>query len=811
MDEVCMNTMNSNNNNVNNNNINIGLSSSSINNVNNIIPQLQSPNGAGPSTPPQPLMMTSPIVSPVHVRLNKCAIDTDEEDGPEDTVGISMYGNGIRATSFASGVLARVVERYDNDRTKLILSCVSGGGVLGSAFCQRVAKEKARKNQVSRVDIYKGLDEDMRKNIAYCVNFGSVPRMLMDIFMMIGMVAFQLALIGMTVIPFIMFLVETMATFYHYVPSDKVWILAVVGIGLTVTIFALSIIFKTISVYGLYRAPFIIFNWFKVLTFLCALFTVLVGSQAGMDRIETAFGDWVAGAIGLSITAFWAIFRFHPFFFIEQWIENLINSLTGYVALLSIYGIFMNWRLGAVASDTNLLFGHIMFTDYRWSVVLITTIVLIGVYPATSYIADNHIHAFYRWRLQRAFYKTDHSGFDGIFGIYPGTKFTQLDDSATYVSTMTANHWQLDPGSSPISSLSIGKWLPGIDTNQPTNDINPLNEIRYMRGETNGLNTSLQTGWMRDLEISFAMINSGGSLTSSFGSDAKFKTWENFFSLFNLGFGTWTNMNYQKDFKARSVYITMTGMIPFLIAIPQCFVSVRSDYPWVIWIPCVILVFYFLIADHCPSHWASTMQNPIVRVFRDSLSVPIVTKYGGYIYLSDGSHSENTGLFVLLANKAIKTIFIADGSEDVDRVCSDLRKTITEERAFGWDFFTQEGHDIERELIEFQRDRTVRHIAMKAINEKEGRQVNIYFLKPIERANRHEISGVACECCHASANCCTCLNGMISFPGDCFNYLFGRFPNTSSYYQLFTPTMYDAYRSEGVAAFDSVQQLKCSK
>ncbi|EFA80535.1 hypothetical protein PPL_06573 [Heterostelium album PN500] len=705
-----------------------------------------------------PKKNTSPLIE--HRGPPIKSMDEDQLDIQEfpvdGSVGCAFYGGGIRAASFASGVLQQVVGRHTND-TKLVLSCVSGGGFVGSSFCQRVAFDRKynRGEKQTKREIYRQLDKDMKKNIAYCVDFNSVNGFV-DFLVMLALVLVQISLIFVTVFPFIIFLVESMAAFYHYVDNDHRWILAVVGICLAFTFFVISQVMKVIGNCG-HAIPYAFFNWNKVLTFLAALFTVLVGSQAGMNRIEEAVGDWVAGAIGLSLTGLWAIIRFHPFFFVQQWIENLINSLTGYVAILSIYGIFMNWRL----NDTN------------------------GV-------------------SRNLFYKTNYYGCDGIFGC-PGTRFTDLDDSASYISTMTANLWQLKPGGASTSSISIGKSLPDIEC-KSSNNVNPHNKISYLRGDTTGLNTDLQTGRMRDIELSFAMVNSGASLTSTFGSDTKFKSWENFLSLFNLGYGSWLNMNYQRRFKLKSLLVSAAmGIFPFIAAIPHCVTSIRNDYPWLIWIPGVILVILFLLAEFSPNHWSSPIQNPIVRMFRDSLDIPIVANHGGFIYLSDGTHSENTGLFVLLANPDIKTIYIADGSEDPDRLCTDLRKTMGEERAYGWNFFQgdihdQEFHDVERDLIDFQRDSSRRFIRMIAKNTE--RSVNIFFLKPI--SSKNSISGMAfdCHCCHGDLVTINCCGGQLRIFSDLYDWAFGKFPNVSSYYQFFTPSMYQAYKNEGVDAFN---------
>eukprot|EP01133_Synstelium_polycarpum_P006103 gene6103-7070_t len=715
-----------------------------------------------------PMIQQSTIRSLRDMSLDVGA-DRSVDEKEETTIGFALFGSGIRGASFSSGVLGSAVRKH-GENTRFVVSAVSGGGFVGSAFCQRVAiqRRNERKNsgqQRSRRDIYEALDSDMEKNIGYCVDF-SRPRLLFDLLAILSLLVSQIVLIVLTIMPFIVFLVEMIASFHFYAGDDRVWLVALAGAVATVGLLVLSQLLR-LPPLNRFTFPARIFSWLKVLTFLCALFTVLVGSQLAMDGIEKALGTTGASILGGSLMGLWAIIRFHPLFFIEAKIEGIINSLTGYVAMLAIYGLFINWRLVGEKPD-NYLFDHLLFTERTWTILLAVSLGLIALFPVINGIASNHIHYYYRWRLQRAFYEGPQGerlrrGCDGMPGCTSGMTFGELEDDTSYIATMTASLWATSAASPSSAALSVGKRIHGVDTS---------NSIGYLRTEIGGTDTVVSAGQLHDMELSFAMVNSGASLTSTFGSDTKFASYEHFFALFNLGVGSWTNGRPG----TRSWRATVVRDIGAA----------------------------FLAADFGGNHWASPIQSPIVRIFRQSLGIPIIEKEAGFMYLSDGSHSENSALFVLLQDPTVKRIYMADGSEDVGRTCSDLKKVMHMARACGWRFSGVVGvgndgrrrenwTDVEEMLIGIERDETKRSIDIYAWREDDSSNgVTIHYLKP-SAGSDDAPSGIACNCCHNSPSLLRYL----------YDFMFGKFPNTSSYYQLFTPRLYTAYKNEGIKAFNS--------
>src|SRR4029453_4620091 len=85
------------------------------------------------------------------------------ESGERGKVGLALSGGGFRASLFHIGVLARLAE-LDLLRHVEVLSCLSGGSIIGALYYLKVRKllEGRPDNEITRQD-YIRLVDDMEK------------------------------------------------------------------------------------------------------------------------------------------------------------------------------------------------------------------------------------------------------------------------------------------------------------------------------------------------------------------------------------------------------------------------------------------------------------------------------------------------------------------------------------------------------------------------------------------------------------------------------------------------------------------------
>ncbi|GMV40061.1 MAG: hypothetical protein AMXMBFR64_17770 [Myxococcales bacterium] len=80
--------------------------------------------------------------------------------GPRDKIGLALSGGGLRASLFHLGVLARLAET-DVLRHVQVLSCVSGGSIVGAALYLRLLGLMEQKDDSATRDDYVGLVENL--------------------------------------------------------------------------------------------------------------------------------------------------------------------------------------------------------------------------------------------------------------------------------------------------------------------------------------------------------------------------------------------------------------------------------------------------------------------------------------------------------------------------------------------------------------------------------------------------------------------------------------------------------------------------
>lgn len=106
------------------------------------------------------------------VGMQECLHALSEKDGSlsdieirrEGKVGIALSGGGFRASLFHIGVLAALAE-HDKLKDIEVISCVSGGSIIGAYYYLELKKELEHSTEVNYFEIVKRVEENFLKGI----------------------------------------------------------------------------------------------------------------------------------------------------------------------------------------------------------------------------------------------------------------------------------------------------------------------------------------------------------------------------------------------------------------------------------------------------------------------------------------------------------------------------------------------------------------------------------------------------------------------------------------------------------------------
>jgi len=99
-------------------------------------------------------------------------------------------------------------------------------------------------------------------------------------------------------------------------------------------------------------------------------------------------------------------------------------------------------------------------------------------------------------------------------------------------------------------------------------------------------------------------------------------------------------------------------------------------------IPALILITTCIVLELDPKK--SPLQLIIFRFFYSALKLDVAASHWpGYLFVSDGGHTENYALLPLIRRKC-KLIIVCDGSQDQDETCTEFLQALTyaEERLY---------------------------------------------------------------------------------------------------------------------------------
>ncbi|EGG14491.1 hypothetical protein DFA_12266 [Cavenderia fasciculata] len=425
---------------------------------------------------------------------------------------------------------------------------------------------------------------------------------------------------------------------------------------------------------------------------------------------------------------------------------------------------------------------------------LVQFIGLIVLYPFLTLVYDRALSKYYRVSITKSFY-----------GANVSPLVSSLKNRNRYISNLSSNAWVQSSKLSSHFIISVGDFGPRSDS-LGQNGANPPNSnVGYSTINMNEPTIANIHPMPYQISMPYLMANSGAAIAPN---KNQFGSAESQLKITNLSLGSWMGPQQERTLKNALTYIGVNFVASVLVSI-GLIVDSATDYGWTIFLSPVVMIALSLAFDR---YFGNLPIVPrLIQDIRHLFSIPIYSKELVGTYLSDGGHLENTGILAILFHcPHIDTIVAAAGYEDSGRRLKDLKKVLRIGRMNGWTFTSPEFPDLKDALLRFSQpeininnnnnSEMRRRLIINATHQQNQRKVKIIHLQPIapkEKQKDGMYRGCCCECC-----------------GDCdfrpFTWvcetLFGKFPNLSTGIQFFNKKMYNAYKQEGINAFNEINQ-----
>lgn len=200
---------------------------------------------------------------------------------------------------------------------------------------------------------------------------------------------------------------------------------------------------------------------------------------------------------------------------------------------------------------------------------------------------------------------------------------------------------------------------------------------------------------------------------------------------------------------------------------------------------------------------------PLIQVFRSVLDLfDMGTRMPGKVNVTDGGHTENLGLFYLLAEKSLFMVCV-DGSEDSGKTCSELKLALQNARkCLGCKFSKlSDGSDAEAAIEQFSHFLSERVLVLRVQYPESNQEGTLVYLKPTRyfKKKRNNSQGQANPQNQPTAESefqtQETMNHYLNCWGCCWKSKFlsklDKFPNHPTMNQFWTKGLFDAYFQEG--------------
>eukprot|EP00698_Gefionella_okellyi_P020168 TRINITY_DN6303_c0_g1_i2.p1 TRINITY_DN6303_c0_g1~~TRINITY_DN6303_c0_g1_i2.p1 ORF type:complete len:759 (-),score=120.31 TRINITY_DN6303_c0_g1_i2:1088-3127(-) len=534
------------------------------------------------------------------------------------------------------------------------MSCVSGGGYCGSAFVDWSYNLGLTAHPSTWIDQFVA---QMRENVGFFVTCQG-QRAFHDALAMVGSFGLLLLLVAASYGPegiLISYLLDLLfgGVLRYSNPIDTLTLVLIVFVTTVVT-FLIKLIVVVMN-RGCGDKLQHLIDLLNLTVLLLTMSLLMFASFWVEHQLRASAFDEVVQVsfIAAFIIAFgipWAISR-------------SMQMQIGFFLLATVYGRFLMWR---VMQDS--LFLVLPYSDATWSVLVIISAFLTILSPWLQPMKNGLLHAYYRWRLQRAFYHERSRGKSGWAGVIPSflgctwcydagsTRGTTLHDvrhvRPEYLAVTTSQLWQTAGSRRPydvfeMSSSHVGRvdMRPPADerSTAPDHIIDP-----------------------RTIALSEAMATSGAALAFNTGRYILSKDSSSVLTGIGFGLGKW----YRTSIKPNLKMI----VISFLIYVVQGALVVGALFA-----PTVdaqrgllVLAFILMYIFFGISFFVDALSYaPLVLSMRNALQLLRTRANPEHIYLTDGAHLENLGVVPLLA-KECDVIVCCDCGADPSESFEDL-------------------------------------------------------------------------------------------------------------------------------------------
>ena len=638
------------------------------------------------------------------------------EPVPVRRVSLAYSGGGIRAAAIAAGVLSCALdEAYTVDH----LSCVSGGGFLGSAYTDWLA-EDARRNNTQNMDpverrrhvkeLTREFFHHFERNSAFvcdchgrrrCWYFESVAPLYI-FFSLVSMLA-------MSLFPAAVLVTSAMSiTFIGDIlrenQSSSLWKMIGSFAGVAFFLFFLSKI-KTSNSRSLVNRLRLAFR--ALSTHVGSMAVLCVIGIAGKNTRWS--NDLVSqGAVALLVVGY-ILLRLVPSILLP-------SGATQYLGVASVM-LFFGFIFEYHVYEHSVL--GIPYSQEVWDIFLIVSTILYTFQPLLlSLYHQRLMHNMFRWRVQDSFYKNKGSRCH-CMGTCQGDLGNSLADvpsyAPQYIACATVNNWKMYGHSSifdrpyDVFTFSSGPEPMGtrlgdrpvsfvMRTPKPNPSVEELTKECMLSLPPMARRNSVSSmSWneriapapvgdpelgdsnqfIPPLSISQAMAMSGAAMASNMGR-LGYENSSFVVTLTGITLGRWQATTPSPPDSIR--YLPLLVHMGFFLCL---FLATWFNLDWLAYIlvgVATVVVVSIGSLSSMDSMWARKWMRRLWFLlpglfdsYRNSVGLTEINRdMPDRLYLSDGGHMENLGLFPLLC-KQVENIVVVDSYVDPTHECPCLR------------------------------------------------------------------------------------------------------------------------------------------
>ncbi|XP_068720032.1 uncharacterized protein [Montipora capricornis] len=664
--------------------------------------------------------------------------------------GVAFSGGGVRSAALCSGVLRRLLHK------KIVpdyLSCVSGGGYVGTAYLDWKYRNENRDDPRWHEEFF----DNMRKRIGLLCDWRNPLQGCFDTLVLLTLnIAVAIFLSSVNYFGFAFPTAYLIDYFFGNVmratftcPSLKTHNFTSSAISENPEVSQLFNMTETVECVQKFGPDkYFVFITFAFL-FIIFLIFYIVKRVAGPSLRPLA-------KILFNLTGFVFAMTFFPWFIEEfvvvtpLWLNALILFLSVFlwlgipplrekaslIIIVYLYAYAVKWRV----YKTAIL--YVVYTERRFAFLLWISGVLIWLNPLLGMFQRNAIHIYYRWRLQRAFYSPESTRTAGCSGITWNDMFPfctcfeptseslnrglTLDDlvgiAPEYICNVTVHEWRLkDSPREP--SFALFTMAPSL-----------LERVDNTSGEDQFKNRLHP----RDIKLSQAMATSAAVVSFHMGEYETYVDQVQSLQIM-LGLGMGNSIVAEPKGSHEGCQITILSILIQLflvfpiIVFPIIPVLGGSEFEvWETRAVAFFLVFAGVLTfiavlptgGENPGCWQKFVRWCIIHIYhvRFIREVYKVVNVGPtpppVLHLSDGGHFENLGILPLLKRRLEKIVVVDGGAPSEEGPAKDLIMALQKGREILRCSFTGlTGQDVYKD------------IRVKVIDKPPGKQPRSYRFK----------------------------------------------------------------------------------